>query len=337
MGKSLIKVYPEFSDAHCFYASCLADLHKKEVAEKHWEDAINLNEHNLNAHYFYALFLFFNGETSKALFHLKECLRIDGNDANSRYILASIYFQRRQYKESEKQFKIICDAISSNVNSKLRQNQIMIYYKNYADVLIQIGEKQGAVQKYTKSLYILKALKAQYVKKYNLKKEANVYSVCRCKHFLSSPNDENVYDFLVAFECDTREKLATCLSRCKELKSAFGECEKCLKLCPNHIEAIFRFASILSNLKKYKKAEKYFKKCLEKSNQKHGKCFNNFGVMRLNVGKYDEAMHFFKKAQYVLKHQPNALREVQKNIDLCSRKKVESITNKEQNDEKTKK
>merc|ERR1712039_854222 len=121
------------------------------------------------------------------------------------------------------------------------------------------------------------------------------------------------------------EKLATCLSRCKELKSAFVECEKCLKLCPNHVEAIFRFASILSNLKKYKKAERFFEKCLEKSNQKHGKCWNNFGVMRLNVGKYEEAMHFFKKAQYILKNSASALREVQKNIDLCSRKKMESL------------
>merc|ERR1712039_989975 len=121
------------------------------------------------------------------------------------------------------------------------------------------------------------------------------------------------------------EKLATCLSRCKELKSAFVECEKCLKLCPNHVEAIFRFASILSNLKKYKKAERFFEKCLEKSNQKHGKCWNNFGVMRLNVGKYEEAMHFFKKAQYILKNSAAALREVQKNIDLCSRKKQESV------------
>ena len=88
--KSLIKMYPEFSDAHCFYASCLADLSKKEVAEKHWEDAINLNQHNLSAHYFYALFLFFNGEINKALFHLKECLRINDKHCNSRYILASI-------------------------------------------------------------------------------------------------------------------------------------------------------------------------------------------------------------------------------------------------------
>jgi len=334
--KALIRQYPEFSDAHCFYAACLADLRKKEVAEKHWEDAINLNQHNLSAHYFYGIWLFYNGETNKSVFHLKECLRINEKHCNSRYILASIYFQRRQWKESEKHFLTIDkQIIASNANYKLsKTNQIMIYYKNYADVLIQIGEKQGAVQKYTKSLYLLKALKTQYIKKYNLKQSATQYSECRCKYFLNAPNQENLYDFYNAFECDTREKLATCLSRCKELKTAFVECEKCLKLCPNHIEAIFRFASILSNLKKYKKAEKFFKKCLEQK-PNHGKAFNNFGVMRLNVGKYDEAMHFFKKAQYVLKHQPNALREVQKNIDLCSRKKMESIknNNKNQNDE----
>jgi len=250
-------------------------LRKKEVAEKHWEDAINLNQHNLSAHYFFGLWLFYNGEANKSLFHLKECLRINDKHCNSRYILASIYSQRRQWKEAEKHFKIIGDAIANtNGNKKqmkLRQNEIMIYYKNHADVLIQIGEKQGAVQKYTKSLYILKALKTQYAQKYNLQKNANAVgnnSECRCKHFLNKPSEENLFSFYNAFECDTREKLATCLSRCKELKSAFVECEKCLKLCPNHVEAIFRFASILSNLKKYKKAEKYFEKCLEKSNQK---------------------------------------------------------------------
>ena len=31
--KQLLKLYPDFSDGHCYYANCLADLNKKDCRE----------------------------------------------------------------------------------------------------------------------------------------------------------------------------------------------------------------------------------------------------------------------------------------------------------------
>jgi len=393
--KALLKAFNGSADGHCFYANCLADLKRREVAEKHWENAIHLDAAHLTTHYYYGMWLWHNGEGNKALYHLRECVRHNGADLhsnntmnrsvitpmhndvmasnqtpnhitpsnvhwNSRFVLAALCFERRQWKEAEKHLKAMCDAMNLDDDRPQNMNENMIYTKNYADCLVQIGEKQLAVEQYTKSLALLQRLKKRYIDPEGERERAfrsAAQTQCRCKLYLngtmqphhgssyignhSNSNrksnkhsehsqikgmtmdpDAFYFGFYSAFECDTREKLASCLSRCKELKSAYTECERCLKLCPGHIEAVFRFASILSNLHRFKAADRYFKKCLEFTKQKHGKCWNNYGVMKLNLAQYEEAMHFFKKAQYVLKHQPAALREVQKNIDLCSRKRL---------------
>eukprot|EP01084_Bolivina_argentea_P015061 28171_1 len=143
--KLLLKQYPLHSDGHCYYACCLADLNKREVAEKHWEDSININNNNINAHYFYGLWLFYNSEINKSIYHLKECLRINIKHNNSRFILAHIQFQRKQYKDAEKHFKIICDQptitqTQTNNNKQIiitnnnnYNHKMMIYFKNYGD------------------------------------------------------------------------------------------------------------------------------------------------------------------------------------------------------------
>eukprot|EP01084_Bolivina_argentea_P263584 446186_1 len=150
--KSLLKRYPSSSDGHCYYANCLADLNKREVAEKHWEDAIHLNPANISAHYFYGLWLWHNSEMNRAIYHLKECLRINEKHCNSRFILAHCCAERKEWKQAEKHFKFICD----HGDLKQKPHQNMIYLSAYGDCLIEIGDRQGAVAKYTKSLKLLK-------------------------------------------------------------------------------------------------------------------------------------------------------------------------------------
>ena len=52
--------------------------------------------------------------------------------------------------------------------------------------------------------------------------------------------------------------------------------------------------------------------------------------MKLNQTKYKQAMDMFKKANYILRNQPNAIREVQKNIQLCDKRNAEQQRNLQQ-------
>jgi len=397
--KLLLRRYPSFSAGHCLYANCLAELDKKEVAEKHWEDALalsgNMGADCVSAHYFYALWLHANAMSNLSVFHLKECVRLDEAHWNSRFVLACILKATHKDKEAERHLKAICDAyaaqcaerderevtMAQNVEAEAEAesgseregvsvsevmfearawqptHEAMVYHKHYADCLVAIGEKQLAVDKYTESLKLLKVCKAAMDRRMQKtapsvvvtntetaspteaeaeperseesaeaeKSTSTVALRCECQQGLAMCDDalgaeEQLRRFYRSFEVDTRVSLASCLSRCKSLKSAHSECEKVLRLCGAHVEALFRFASILSNLKRYKRAEALFVRCLEATKEKHGKCWNNYGVMKLNQFLLDDAMRFFKRALTILRHDPDALREVQKNIDLCRRK-----------------
>ena len=133
------------------------------------------------------------------MYHLKECIELNDKHYNSRFILAFIHFQKKQYKEAEKHYKTICDSIDelyeqlngsypqhhnqSHMICDEKKNQHMIYYKNYADCLILLGEKQEAVSKYYKSMKLLKILKKKYSnndrqKLYKQEAQKSVYVKC---------------------------------------------------------------------------------------------------------------------------------------------------------------
>ena len=168
--KLLLRRFPGFGQGHCFYANCLAELDKKEVAEKHWEDALQLEAAvAVDAHYFYALWLHFNAMSNLSLFHLKECVRLDERHWNSRFVLACILKETHKDKETERHLKAICDACTSTKEESESAEQektrwqpaheAMVYHKHYANCLVAIGEKQLAVVKYTESLKRLKRLR----------------------------------------------------------------------------------------------------------------------------------------------------------------------------------
>ncbi|ETO14748.1 putative fimbrial biogenesis and twitching motility protein [Reticulomyxa filosa] len=122
-------------------------------------------------------------------------------------------------------------------------------------------------------------------------------------------------------EVELCEKAATILNKLNLWKEAKEQIEVALELCPNHIEAVFRYASILGNLKDYDNATVQYQK-LFRMDPNHGRAFNNYGVMMMERDKFEEAKESFEKAERALGSKMR--KQIQNNLAVLGRRMMSS-------------
>lgn len=93
-----------------------------------------------------------------------------------------------------------------------------------------------------------------------------------------------------------------------------------LKFAPEYPAGYYNYAYLLSTLRRYEELEKLLNDALKVPGISYSTLYNEFGLMNEALGKYDEAIHFFKlyiQNLYDIKNIDSAAESIKR----CERKK----------------
>jgi len=96
-------------------------------------------------------------------------------------------------------------------------------------------------------------------------------------------------------KADAHYKLGVSYISRDELKNAFIEFQKAIKMYPEHKESYNMLGYISTRFEKYEDAIAYYKKALS-IDPKYSDAMNNLGVTYSELGNWDEAIRYFKMA-----------------------------------------
>ncbi len=138
-------------------------------------------------------------------------------------------------------------------------------------------------------------------------------------------------EILRKMEVELHEKCSTVLSKIKHWKEAKRHVECALRLCPKHVKALFRYASVLGNLKMIPQAEVQFTKVFELV-PSYGRAHNNMGVMYMENAQFDKAEECFHKAAKFLG--PDKGRQIESNFKVLAKRRARMERRRRENEER---
>ena len=234
-----------------------------------------------------------NGNLGKAIYHLRESLRLDPHEVMTYNNLGAVLNDFGLYEEAKKLLKV---AIKLD--------------PNYSDAFNNLGNVLQNLQNYKASKYF-------YLKSIKLNpKDATLYnnlgnSLINLKKFKKAEKSFQKAINLNSLFAEAYGNSGGLLFKLKKYKKAKQILRQAIKLKPNYAEAYNNLGNIYSNQKKNNKALEFFNKAIE-FKPKFFESHNDRGALFLKLGNLSQAIESFKKAIEINKNYFDA------NLNLAS-------------------
>ncbi len=248
--EKVVKINPDYLDAHYFYAHMLEDnFNDKEGAKEHYEKALKIDKDSVKVHVSYGTLLCekFN-DIERAKEHYDKALKIKPNDANILYNYAILFEEKFNDINGAKEYYDKVLAINPNHFET---------HLNYAILLNKLNEVKEVNWHYKRALEIDP----------NNVNAHNGYAI-----FLYEKNDdiETAKEHLErALEIDPNNVIAhTCYAvllyeKNNDLELAKMHCERALKINPNYAKAHLHYAYFLEESNDFEGAKEHYERTLE--------------------------------------------------------------------------
>jgi tetratricopeptide (TPR) repeat protein len=285
--KSIAKK-PSDPALHYFLAKFLVENKRFQKAEKKFLDALELSPDEFKINYDYALLLeqLPKREPSAAK-QFKKVLDIDENHVESRYKLAMIYKEMRDFEESFEQLKKILDYDGQHISSHYQLGMIYKKWKKW-DLAAKKFKKVLALDKKHIKAYEKLALIYVDQKKYDL--AASQYFKLSYHH----PRYVKAYIF--------RGWLFELVGN---IEGAKKEYQKALTIAPKNTEALRNLADLNYHAHRYTEAFSSYNKIL-KLNPKDEYARFQAGMSLKKQDKLEMAGYHFKKIDKKSQYYPEA-------------------------------
>jgi len=276
--EKVIKINPNYADAHNNLGVLLSDLKRYEEAEKEFREAIRINPNDAGAHNNLGNLLKNLKRYEEAEKEYREAIRINPNYAEAHNNLGLLLKDLNRYEEAEKEYR---EAIRINPNYAEAHN-------NLGNLLTQhLKRYEEAEKEFREAIRI----NPNYAEAHNnlglLLKDLNRYEEAEKEYREAIRLNPNL--------AEAHYNLGNLLQNLNHYEEAEKEYREAIRINPNLAEAHYNLGNLLQNLNHYEEAEKEYREAI-RINPNDAGAHNNLGALLANLNHYEEAEKEFREA-----------------------------------------